>query len=99
MKAAGGQAARTRGQYLAESLAMLISALGAGLIYTGHEVSGFGVLVAALVPLVTPFLLAHSEGKEQADVADAIRLLVEHGGDDEEPKENALPPPPPVPHR
>jgi uncharacterized membrane protein len=93
MKAQGSQAARTRGQYLAWSLAVLIALLGAFLIYTGHELSGFGVLIAAIVPLVTPFLLARVEDKEQAAIVEAIRQLGDQTTEEEHEEESPGKPP------
>jgi len=86
-KVKGGLAARTRGQYLGWSLALVIAGLGACLIYSGRELTGFGALILAIAPLATPFLLARAEARQQADIADALRGLIEH---DDEGQEDTL---------
>jgi uncharacterized membrane protein len=90
MKVQGGLAARTRGQYLGWSLALVIASLGAFLIYTGREVTGFGTLVLAIAPLATPFLFARAEAKQQAAIAQALRQLTEHEDEDDGDHGDAL---------
>jgi uncharacterized membrane protein len=84
LKVRGGLAARTRGQYLGWSLAVVIAGLGAFLIYEGRELTGFGALILAIAPLATPFLLARAEARQQADIADALRGLIEHDDEGQE---------------